>query len=366
MSLKHLLYKRFPSSIHPYLSYLNYRMSSPFNFNKDMNMVKFLLKRRGATINHIPPTLTFHVTLQCNLRCPTCCYLLESPDNLGGGYIKVDEFESTIKKYAHVVEVCGLSGGEALLHPEIGKLIEITEKHNMRINLSTNGILVKDKIDILKDHPMNVISVSLDSYDYDTFKENRGGTKWQFNNIVEGLHLLKKNNINYELSFMVSAKNISDIDCMVDFAYQVEPNIVNIFGINPHGNSQYRALTTDNKEAISALESLIERTDYPFNISLPIVFDTQSNYFKHAKCSQPWNNCLVNYNGNIDPCCQLINNEGFGNMFDGYDFNSFRMMEFRKNILEGRMPEQCVYCEIRFLGEEYGLFDSKEKKWILK
>jgi radical SAM protein with 4Fe4S-binding SPASM domain len=328
-------------------------------------MIKFLLKKRDATINHIPPTLTVHVTLKCNLRCPTCCYLLESPDNLGGGFIKVDDFEKMINQYANIIEVCGLSGGEALLHPNIGKLMDITARYNIRTNLSTNGILIKDKIDILKAHPMNVVNVSLDSYDYETFAVSRGGTRSQFNNIVEGLRLLRKNRIGYFLSFMISTKNISEIDDMIDFAYQVEPNTVNLFGINPHGDSKYGALTTDNKEVINTLDNIVKKADYPFNISLPVIFDTQSSYFKSAKCSQPWNNCLVNYNGDIDPCCQLINSKGFGNMFEGYKFNSSKMREFRKNIMDGNMPEPCTYCEIRFLGEEYGLFDCKSKKWIL-
>jgi radical SAM protein with 4Fe4S-binding SPASM domain len=292
---------------------------------------------------------------------------LESPDNLNnGGFIRVDDFENMIDKYGSFIEVCGLSGGEALLHPEIGKLLEITKKHKLRTDIATNGILIKNKIDILREYLLDTLSVSMDGYDYKTFKKYRGGTVKQFDSILEGLYLLRKHGINFVLSFMLTSENIGEIGKMVEFACQVKPKAVGFHNINPHGDKRFTSLTVQNTKCMQILENIVSFADYPFNIELPIIFDTNSKQFQSTKCSLPWNYCVIDHNGNIAPCCQLMHSEEYGNIFKGYDFNSDKIRKFRRTILSGVILIKCLYCQRRFMGDEYGMFDAKSRSWILK
>ena len=367
MNIKELLYRKAPVGIKPNLSYLNYRFKSPFELKKDFNMVKYLMQRQKKQITYTPPMFVVSISMKCNLRCPTCLYLLQSPDNLDdSGYINVDDFENMIGKYAHIVETCGLSGGEALLHPELGKLLEITKKKNLPTSITTNGIAIKNRIDILRSYDLESLSISVDAYNYETFRMYRGGTKKQFDSIVEGLSLLKTYNIDFILSFLLTAQNVSEIGKMIEFAYKVSPKIASFYSINPHGDERYTPLTMGNEECLQIMKGIISKTDYPFNIELPVIFDINSKCFKSAKCSLPWHCCTVGPNGNIAPCCHLMHSEEYGNIFKGYDFNSDKMMGFREIVMGEEPLGACVYCYRRFMGDEFGTFDAKAQRWILR
>jgi radical SAM protein with 4Fe4S-binding SPASM domain len=367
MSLKNYIYKKVPPSLRPRLAYLNYRVRRPLDSKKNLNMAKCLMQIENEKINYVPYIFLFHITMKCNLRCSTCCYRLESPDNIGGGgYIKVSDFENVINKYASVIEACGLSGGETLLHPELDKLLAITKKNKLPTYIATNGILIKNKIDTLREYPLDTLSVSADGYDYDTFKMFRGGAAKQFDSILEGLSLLRKYDIKFLLSFLLTSQNVGKIGKMLEFASKVKPNKVSFHNINPHGDERYLSLTTNNTKVVRVLDSVVNKTDYPFDIDLPTVFDTDSKYFKSAKCVMPWYHCMIDYKGNIAPCCQLMHNAKYGNMFKGYNFNSDRIKEFRRVLMSEEIMKECLYCQRRFTGEEYGVFDAKSRKWILK
>lgn len=365
MNLKKTLFTKAPSLWKPNLSYLNYRMGSRFDMDKNMNMVKCVLGKIGKTINYVPPVFAVCVSMKCNLRCPTCYYLLQSDSNLDdGGFMKPVDFSNMLDKYAPFMEVCGLSGGEALMNPDIGEIISIANKKGVRVNLNTNGILIRDRIQVLCDNPMNSISISMDSYDYESFNVARGGTRKQFDSIIDGLHLLNMYGIDFILSFVLTSVNIKDIDKMLSFSHRFKPKVASFMNINPHGDNRYSALTTDN--SLPFLLEVIKRDDYSFNIELPVIFDTYSKGFNSAKCSLPWQYCVVDHNGNIAPCCQLMHDVDIGNIFNGYDFNSARIQFFREAILGKDIPAPCIYCYRRFMGDEFGVFDSKAGKWILK
>lgn len=367
MNINQFIYKRTPLSMKPFLSYLNYRFRSPLDFRKNLNMVKCLMQRQKRKITYVPRVFVVSVSMKCNLRCPTCLYLLQSPNNLdGSGYINVSDFENMINKYAHIIETCGLTGGEVLLHPELGKLLEITEKKNLPTSITTNGILIKNRIDVLRSPILDSISVSIDGYDYDTFRVYRGGTRKQFDNIVEGLSLLRKHDINFTLSFLLTSHNVGEMEKMLEFAYKMKPKVVSFYSINPHGDGRYTPLIMGNEECLQIIKSIISKTGYPFNIELPVIFDINSRYFKSAKCSLPWHCCTIAPSGNIAPCCHLMHSEEYGNIFKGYDFNSNKMMEFREIVMGKELLEACIYCYRRFMGDEYGVFDAKSKKWITR
>lgn len=56
--------------------------------------------------------------------------------------------------------------GEPLLHPEIGTFLSIADDLSYRVNITTNGTLLKEKGDILLDSPaLHKVSISLHCYE---------------------------------------------------------------------------------------------------------------------------------------------------------------------------------------------------------
>jgi organic radical activating enzyme len=77
--------------------------------------------------------LQIEPTRRCNMNCKHCNH----KDN--NGYISIDTFEKILSKHANV-EIIKIQGlGEPLLHPNIGKLIELSHKHNSKVMIITNG-----------------------------------------------------------------------------------------------------------------------------------------------------------------------------------------------------------------------------------
>lgn len=103
------------------------------------------------------------VTNICNLSC-SFCHHTHRPKS----FMEVTEFAEIIRKisghsqyiYLHVL-------GEAMLHPEFSQLMELSHKHGLQVNLTTNGTLLETKGDILLRSPaLRQLNVSLHSFEH--------------------------------------------------------------------------------------------------------------------------------------------------------------------------------------------------------
>jgi len=317
-------------------------------------------------IDFVPPIFAAKVTDSCNLKCPSCLYILKDRGTFSPSFISTVAFRDVLEKYNNEnrAEVIFLTGGEPLLHPKIDELIDISKEYSAGIKMSTNGILVKSNIpSLLK---LDYVNVSVDSYDYESFMKYRGGTPKQFDMITDGLKTLKEKGAYFSVSFLLYEENLPNIGKMIQFAEDVKPNFVYFHNVNPHGSSEYRPLTLQNRETRDFLGKIRERCDYPFDIIVSRIFDTDSPTFIKSKCIQPWYYFCFNSKGEISFCCHLRPDGDIGNAFADYDYNSSKMVKFRDDIIEGKIMQSCLYCQRRFMGEEFYKFDSKKKNWFMQ
>jgi len=363
-TLKRIVEKRISWKLAPTLEFLNYALRHPLDFKKNTNMFKYAISTyKKEEINYVPPTFGVVVSTTCNLRCPTCWYLLQKKNALDSGvFIDVNDFKKVIDRYSDKITAVVMGGGEPLLHPEFDKLVKIVKNKKLGLRISTNGILIKKWITTLK--LFDLINVSMDGYNYKTFKQFRGGTKNQFDAILEGLDLLDKYNLNFSISFLLRKDNVHEIYHILDFARKVRPRHVNFININPFEDKKYKTITMSDRDALRIFDDVMSKNDYPFNITLPVIFDEKIAEFKTSRCTDPWRFCLFDSKGNISPCCFLLYDERYGNLFKGYDFNSKMMKDFRRVMIKGNFLKSCIYCHMRFRGKNYGTFDFKTKKWV--
>ena len=77
----------------------------------------------------------------CNLKCPYChnseLVLPPFPESM----ISLDELDLFLKKRAAVLGGVCITGGEPLIHEDIGELIRMIRSHVLRVKLDTNGTL---------------------------------------------------------------------------------------------------------------------------------------------------------------------------------------------------------------------------------
>lgn len=100
------------------------------------------------------------ITNVCNLNCSFCI-----KDNRKKREMSIDEFETILKKidkytnyiYLHVK-------GEPLIHNNLDKILSLANKYNKYVNITTNGVFLKEKVDILKKYNnIRQINISLHS-----------------------------------------------------------------------------------------------------------------------------------------------------------------------------------------------------------
>ena len=109
------------------------------------------------------------ITNICNLSCSFC-----SPVNRVKKTITKEEFEEVLKKIDKYTDYIYLHvKGEPLLHPNLNDLLDIAYRYNKKVNITTNGTLLKDKVDILNHKAVRQINISLHSENkQDNYLEN--------------------------------------------------------------------------------------------------------------------------------------------------------------------------------------------------
>ena len=86
------------------------------------------------------------ITNICNLKCKFCPETNRKKQNM-----RVENFEKVIRKiHKHTNLVCLHVKGEPLLHNKLEDILKILEKYNLKANITTNGTLIKNKLEIIK------------------------------------------------------------------------------------------------------------------------------------------------------------------------------------------------------------------------
>ena len=330
----------------------------------DVNKVAHILKsdkKRTTRLAYIPHKFSISITSKCNLRCPTCVYLLQDPGYFTNkGFMAIKDYKNMLLKYQQHIDVLSLGGGEPLMHPHLEELIDFTLSLNISVGFATNGILIKNNLDICK--KVNGFRISLDAYDSATYRKNRGGTNKEWNDILDGVQLLKENDIKFDIAFLMSRANIHEIFKMFELANTLKPSWVNFNSFNPHSNNTSHVLLTSDDSAIGTFSKIMQKTDYNYDITLPYIFNDQTEHYKSKVCNYPWFQVSAQENGFLAYCCHTRHDQSIGNIFEDNDFNSPMMQNWRQQLLKHKLPKHCKYCHRRFQGE-YTTFDKERNIW---
>jgi len=100
-----------------------------------------------------------------------------------------------------------LTGGEPLVRKDVGEIIEELSLLNVKLTMTTNGVLIHKYIDVLKKANIQSINVSLDTLNAEKFllltKRN------QFEQVKNNIELLLQNNFSVKVN-VVAMKGIND------------------------------------------------------------------------------------------------------------------------------------------------------------
>ena len=177
---------------------------------------KFYRKaKNGKLIGEVPPPsfASYEPTNICNLSCEMCPSgkgMLKRPR----GTADMDLYRKFITENREtLIDIILHFQGEPLMYKQLGEMIAFARQNRIYTMFSTNGQLLAQNIDIIRNARPDRIIVSLDGLSDETYTKYRVGGKVQ--NVLNGLEKLSQLLANerpfIELQFLVFSHNEHEI-----------------------------------------------------------------------------------------------------------------------------------------------------------
>jgi len=251
------------------------------------------------------------ITNICNLNCNFCPSTVRKKE-----YMSIENFEKIIKKvYKYTKLICLHVKGEPLLHPNLKEILKILEKYNLKTNITTNGTLVREKLDIIK----NSKAVRQINFSIHSITQNKKLNKEYLLDIFKSVEELNNIIVSYRIW---NLKSIKENDINTDIIKSIEDYY--------HIPNLKKDLVTKNY--IKIKNNLFINQDIEFswpNINNEIIIEK-------GRCLALKEQVAILVDGTVVPCC--LDNNGdipLGNIFDEKlenILNKTKSITIRKNF----------------------------------
>ena len=208
--------------------------------------------------------LYFYLTEGCNLRCRHC-WIAPKYQTEGHAYasLDLDLFRSIIEQ-AKPLGLTGvkLTGGEPLLHPQIGEILELIRTEDLRLTVETNGVLcTPDLARKMAACKKPFVSVSLDGADPETHEWVRG-VEGCFKAALEGMRNLVKAGFRPQVIMSIMRRNRDQMEAVVRLAERLDAGSVKFNVVQPtaRGEKMQEAGETLTIEELVYLGRWVENT----------------------------------------------------------------------------------------------------------
>lgn len=283
------------------------------NINDFVNVIKQKLNTVDNNKKISRKGITLLLTNACNFRCVHCFYGAGSEENL---YLEISEkFIDFLKWYKSTgaTNIC-LTGGEPLLHPQIKEIIVLAKEIGYEnIDVLTNGSLITDEMaEFLAHYGVN-IQVSVDGVD-NVFSKMRVGGRYE--KVLQGITNFKKYSDRINLSFVPTKINVDSWIDVVELAEKLDINLIHLPFLENAGRATENDLHLNDEEFKAFLIKLINSYYYGEygNVQIYFIKEMETRLKNNLiccdnRCSALNSNLSINYNNDIFPCSELVNNK---------------------------------------------------------
>lgn len=283
-------------------------LNVPTKFSLNPNFALGVLGCNLLRNKKIPFSASIVVTSKCNKRCVYC------------GYDKKDmSSEMTTSQINTIVDdlrnhglkrIC-FTGGEPLLREDVGEVIDHAKSKNIVTTLVTNGTLLGNNIDKIKN--VDILIVSLDG-NKKAHELTRG--QWDWPEIADSLKLLK-GKLVFTMTTISKYTALEDIDFILNQG--IKNNNYCAFQLVMQTESSSPADTINSllplKQKLADIVDLLvqrKKQGYPVAGSFKYFSELKNFYTKGTKFSKDngcWGGkgfCAVGANGELSQCCVLL------------------------------------------------------------
>lgn len=270
-----------------------------------------------------PVAAYLNVTNRCNLHCRYC--FVDTTKKMDE--LTTKEWKEFIDEiYLKGCQMVCLMGGEPLLHPDIEEIIEHIRSKKIICDVTTNGVLVSQKIDLVK--RIDSLMVSLDG-DEAANDANRG--QGSFQQALGAIKIARENNVIVRINAVMTKQSQDSLEFLLDLADQhdlyVTFSIIAEFPCEDMETVRKIALSDDQIRNIfirlkelrrKGRRVLFSESTLDYVISYPVPYnkiifhgDSEHERFYRQKCLFGRMLFYVNANGDLYPCATFWNTEHY-------------------------------------------------------
>ena len=315
-------------------------------------------KNRPATVDYEPTSVQIEVTNNCNLLCNFC-----GRTNLSNleaiGSMNLEKFQHIFNQFNHLRSVSLFGHGEPLMSPylfDIVRWIRAEKGKRFKINITSNGILLKQKIvDQLVENDVR-LTVSFDATTPETYVAMVGAPT--FHKVLEGLDRLRvateTTGFKWSLNYVLGNENIGEMVEMVEWAKKYRARRLNIgeqnfYGAGGRKEDAFIKLRDELRDTVAA--ALKKGNEIGQKIRLnrrdKHVWPEHDVY---VPCKYLWAFPFISWDGYVCLCCArpYPKVHHFGNVFE-QSFQeiwfSERYAEYRTKVAGGTENTVCKGCQ---------------------
>lgn len=276
------------------------------------------------------------ITSVCNLACSFC-----PPTERAKGLIKVEQFNKILDEIRpHTKYIYLHVKGEPLLHPRINQLLDAAHDKGFKVNITTNGTLIKKNREKLLGKPaLRQINFSLHSFDGHEGSENR---EKYLGDILDFVREAKEFNtiISYRLW------NLQQ-DYVSDIAARRNRETLEILENEYHLDFRIEEKVQPGK-GVKIANNVYLNQDHEFRWPSLLAPEDEGKGFCHALRSQ----AAILVDGTVVPCC--LDGEGVINLGNVHEQSFSEIVEGERanNLVDGfsrreAVEELCKKCGYR-------------------
>ena len=254
--------------------------------------------------------IIWHVTNVCNLECKYCFTNSSSHFNDPLDSEKLLTIADKISNSG--VSLVTLIGGEPLMLSSLPLIVEYLLDNNIKVNLDTNGVLLKEKWNKVY-AKLNRVNISIDDIRKEVHNKQRG----KYDSVIGSIYFLKEKGISFGVTITITPQNISNLDQTAEFLVNKGASIICFSRMKPIGRGvkyyeKYGHIGEKEEEKIVSkiinfynktkkgnVKVMVEGFYHPFFFKKGLIDKLPSCLCGDAKLT-------VNYDGYVYPCEALL------------------------------------------------------------
>jgi len=248
----------------------------------------------------IPIKVTQYLTYKCNLNCGFCGRCSVESEELSTG--QITKCISDFKELG--AEFWGFNGGEPLLRQDVGELISFCKKVQIKTSMSTNGTLISQRIEDIKDLDLALISIDGPEAIHDKI---RG--VGSFRRTLDGLEAMKRKNKRFIIVTVLNSDNVLYLEELMKLAEFY--NCLCMFQpVFMHTSDKFgKATRYIPDQMIDAAGYLEKQKRLNRPVANSFAYLDKIRKYPNLKQETCWASrffCVIAPNGNVFPCCNML------------------------------------------------------------